>query len=406
MATRSKDDKNAIDKLLAEILVDANDGEEQLWAFRQVFEDEVHLPADAHVIGETVTVLKIDLEGNERRGLSAKCRKPDKSVHVVAAADVVFPEGSTGARYMAAYRKWLGLDPYPTLPANPSGRARQPKVTSEDIDLTKPVELVVLSLKARAARCRPVGSARVVTLRASRLWGVAPGEILTVKPAKQWSYAGHPYLSGEILSARLDVAALGLIPLRLTEMGMWDPLDHEWGDEGQPIEPWTKSIIARGPRPEFEMERVMPGEDFDDPSGDPIVSSIDRRDAGDIEGAYKILSELCEADLRCIDAHVHLGNFLFDHRPKEAIRHYAVGLGIGELSLGQGFEGLLPWLCLDNRPFLRCLVNYGLCLWRLGNRSEAEQVFERSLWLNPMDNQGARFLLARVKAGLPWTAEM
>jgi hypothetical protein len=27
----------------------------------------------------------------------------------------------------------------------------------------------------------------------------------------------------------------------------------------------------------------------------------------------------------------------------------------GELSLGQNFEGLLPWGDVDNRPFLRCM---------------------------------------------------
>jgi hypothetical protein len=405
MAARRKNDQTAIDQLLAEILVDAYGDEEQLWAFRQVFEDEVSLPADAYVIGEPVAVLKIDYEGNERRGLTAKCRRADKSVHVVAAADVVFPEDSSGSRYVAAYRKWLGLDPYPAKPSTPAGRGRQHKATAEDFDLAKPVELVVISVKSRAARCRLLGSNRFITLRASRLWGVAPGEILTVKPSKQWSYAGHPYLSGEILGARLDVAALGLIPLHLHERGLWDARKHYWGDEDQPDEDWAKPIIARGSRPMFEMEQVLPGEDPDDPFDDPITKSVDLRDAGDIEGSYKILSDLCEADLRCLDAHAHLGNFLFDHRPKDAIRHYEVGLRIGELSLPQGFEGLLPWACIDNRPFLRCLVNYGLGLWRLGRRDEAERTFERALWLNPTDNQGARFLLARVKAGIPWSAE-
>ena len=105
----------------------------------------------------------------------------------------------------------------------PGHDVRQPKATADDLDLSGPVELVALSVKDRAARCRLLGSDRVITLRASRLWKVVPGEIVTVKPRKQWSYAGHPYLSGEIESTRLDVAALGLVPLRLEERGMWDP---------------------------------------------------------------------------------------------------------------------------------------------------------------------------------------
>src|SRR5208337_3646221 len=38
-----------------------------------------------------------------------------------------------------------------------------------------------------------------------------------------------------------------------------------------------------------------------------------------------VLMDLCQADLRCLDAHSHLGNFVFYHRPNDAIRHYEVG---------------------------------------------------------------------------------
>ena len=111
--------------------------------------------------------------------------------------------------------------------------------------------------------------------------------------------------------------------------------------------------------------------------------------------------ELCQADLRCLDAHAHLGNMAFDLQPRIAIRHYQVGLG--ELSLGSDFTGVFPWGRIDNRPFLRCMHGYGLCLWRLGRFDEAERIFHRLLWLNPSDNQGIRFLIDAVKAGVAWT---
>ena len=270
------------------------------------------------------------------------------------------------------------------------------------INLADPVELIVLSVKQKAARCRLCGSAYTITLRASRLWDVVPGEIAVVRPRKQWSYARNPYLSGEIESARLDAQALGLAPLKLGERGMWDPSEHYWGEEGEPIEAWAKPIIAWGSRPEFEMEQVLPGADTEDPFSDPIIESNDRKDGGDLEGANKILMDLCQADLRCLDAHAHLGNFVFDHWPKTAIRHYEVGFRIGELSLGKSFDGLLPWGWIDNRPFLRCMNGFGLCLWRLSRFEEAERIFNRMLWLNPSDNQGVRFLIKDVRAGAAW----
>jgi tetratricopeptide (TPR) repeat protein len=265
-----------------------------------------------------------------------------------------------------------------------------------------PVELVVLSVKQKAARCHLLGSDQAFTFRAGRLWNLVPGEIAVVKPAKQWTYEGNPYLSGAIESTRLDAKALGLGPLGLEQVGIWNPAEHYWGEEGDPIEAWAKPVIARGPRPEFEMEQVLPGLDVEDPDSDPIGQSNDLKDSGDLDGAYKILMDLCQADLRCLDAHSHLGNFVFDHRPKDAIRHYEVGFRIGELSLGESFDGVLPWGWIDNRPFLRCMHGYGLCLWRLGRFEEAARVFDRMLWLNPSDNQGVRFVIDQVRAKDTW----
>jgi hypothetical protein len=63
---------------------------------------------------------------------------------------------------------------------------------------------------------------------------------------------------------------------------------------------------------------------------------------------------------------------------------------------------VLAWGLIDNRPFLRCLHGYALRLWRLGQFAETEGVLERILWLNPSDNQGARFVLRAVQAGDAW----
>jgi hypothetical protein len=47
--------------------------------------------------------------------MSTRNPKNDKELAelVVALSDVVFPRASEEARYIAAYRRWLNLDPYP-----------------------------------------------------------------------------------------------------------------------------------------------------------------------------------------------------------------------------------------------------------------------------------------------------
>jgi hypothetical protein len=393
----------SLNDLIDELAAEAGSDDERIWNFQQALQKHIWLPCEGFVIGQPVSVIAFDYDGNQRRGVTATCRRADGRQYQVAASEVVIPPSLPGTECLAAYRQWMGLDPYP--PAEGRETSRRDAAT-ESIDLRRPVELVVLSVKQRAARCRLLGGDRIFTLRAGRLWDVVPGEITVVRPRKHWSYAGGSYLSGVIESTRIEASALGLVPLKLEDRGTWDPSEQYWGDDGEPIEEWAKPIIAQGPRREFEMEQVLPGADPEDPFSDPITESNERKESGDAKGAYKILMDLCQTDLRCLDAHAHLGNLAWDHWPKDAIRHYEAGFRIGELSLGEGFHGVLPWGWIDNRPFLRCMYGFGLCLWRLGRFEEAARIFERILWLNPSDNQGVRFLINDVRAKVTWQNSM
>jgi tetratricopeptide (TPR) repeat protein len=197
----------------------------------------------------------------------------------------------------------------------------------------------------------------------------------------------------------------GLVALKLQQQGEWDPAEEYWGEAGKPIEAWAKPIIKRGPRPMFEMEQILPGADPEDFDSDPILEANELRDRGQIARAKKLLEKLLIKDVRCLDAHAHLGNIAFDKDVRTALDHYQRGVLIGELSLGEKFEGVLRWGMIDNRPFLRCLSGLGLCLWRLERYEEAEALFERLLWMSPSDNLGIRFLLPPVRARKPWTAD-
>ena len=386
--------KTKLNALIAEITVNAVDDEEQLWAFLKALQDNIPVPCAAMVIGEPVQVTKFDYDGNARRGLTATCVTPKGLKHVVGAADIAMPPESPQAKYLDAYRQWIGIKPLST------GRKTATKKDAPPV--AEVVELAVLSIMQQAAHCRMLAGGETVTLRAKRLWDVVPGEIATVKVNKQWSYSGHAYLSGEIESTRLDAKALGLTPLGLEDCGVWDPAEQYWGEPGDPIDSYARPIIAWGPRRRFEMEQIIPGEDPEDPLNDPIIESNDRKNSGDLSGAFDLLMGLCRADLRCLDAHSHLGNLAFDRRPIDAIRHYEVGVRIGELSLGEEFNDVLPWGLIDNRPFLRCLNGFGLCLWRLERFEESAQVLDRILWLNPTDNQGVRCLIDDVRSGRKW----
>ena len=53
-------------------------------------------------------------------------------------------------------------------------RRSEPKFPAGEVDPNRPLELVVLSVKDKAARCRLPGGDGVVTVRAGRIWTVVP----------------------------------------------------------------------------------------------------------------------------------------------------------------------------------------------------------------------------------------
>ncbi len=385
----------------ARIVAGAKTEDQQLLALEAAATRELAFPADAFVIGEPVQVDGVHYRGHPRAGLTAQCRR-DGNLYDVGLADVAFLPDSAGARFVSLYRAWLGLGerlPGPSL-AGPIPTKRH-KASGDDVTIGEPVELVVLACKSNALRCRVLGTARELTLRTA-VRDEVPGEIVTVVPTKLWTHARHAYLSGSVQSSRPDIEALGLTSLALHAQGEWDPEEEYWGEVGEPIEEWAKPIIARGKRPLFELEQVIPGADPEDFDSDPIVEASELQAAGEHGKARELLMGLLAQDLRCLDAYAHLGNTEFEHRPEQALRHYEMGMNIGLSTLGKNFNGVLAWGLIDNRPFLRCMHGLGLCWWRLGKAREAAAVFRNMLWLNPSDNQGARFNLAAVEAGRRW----
>jgi hypothetical protein len=213
-------------------------------------------------------------------------------------------------------------------------------------------------------------------------------------------YAAWVYPRGLIESPIPAGAAAA--PLRLYERGVWDPAQQYWGElDGMIAVPLTQVIVG-GARLEFEFEQLLPGGDDPD-AEDPIIDALELRDRGDVLGAIRALEALVEWDVRCLDAHAHLGMLAFaDDDPGTALAHYATGVRVAEDALGEAFGGVLPWGWIDNRPFLRCLHGLTVSAWRLGRRDDAEALCWALLWLNPADNQGAGELLPEIAAGTAW----
>jgi tetratricopeptide (TPR) repeat protein len=265
------------------------------------------------------------------------------------------------------------------------------------------VDAVVLKVNEQSARVRILAETESLTFKSRDVWNVFPGQRVTLALQKRWTWNGDPYASGHIHDARIAVDEIGLTPLPLSG---GDPMDLRSGYEPyrrpDPYAPLWRAFTAT-PRRDFIMDPIawgqLPGVDDGD---NPTCDAADLAERGDYTGAYELLMQVLTRDLRVLDAHAHLGNLEFDASPKRALVHYEIGMRIGALSVPEGFDGVLLWGHVTNRPFLRCLHGYGLCQWRQGLLAQAQQTFERILSLNPPDNQGARFCWDDVRRGRSW----
>jgi hypothetical protein len=244
-----------------------------------------------------------------------------------------------------------------------------------------------------------VGPLPVETRRlfdAYRRWsGAEPVKVIGPSPGERWVYSGFATVEIDI-----DPAP----PLTLVPRGNWDPADQYWGEPGDPIPPLWHEVIAAGVRPCFEMEQVLPGVPPDEWDVDPIVDAAELHDAGDDRAAGRLLRELLDSDVRCVDAWAHLGLIAFDTRgPGPAAELYEHGVAVAERSLPDGFGGVLDRGWVDNRPFLRCLHGLGLCAWRQRRWNDAEAIFTARVWLDPTGSLDALACLDAVRARQRWT---
>lgn len=271
--------------------------------------------------------------------------------------------------------------------------------------LPETVEAVVLKVNERSARLRLLTDGTQVTFRSSLL-GVAPGQVVTAKLTKRWTWHDDAYASGDLVDLRFDLAKLGLPPLPLELVFARDDLreGHEPFRRPDPYAPLWRKLTAKR-RDVFEFDAIawgaFPGE-TEATHGSPNADAMDLLERGDLDGARTVWMDLLLRDLRCLDAHAGLGTIAFTDSAQSALVHYEIGVRIGELSAPSSFEGVLPWGHLYNRPFLRCLKGYALCLWRLGRTVEALATFERLLALNPNDNQGNRICWQYLRDGRTW----
>jgi hypothetical protein len=151
----------------------------------------------------------------------------------------------------------------------------------------------------------------------------------------------------------------------------------------------------------------------------PLDRALDERErTSDVDGCLAELERIVAAEPLDVDAWAHLGNHHLDtawaayHRRgtrvvaeqrDAAVAAYQTAVAAVELSLPIGFNGLLAWGKLDNRPVHRALHGLASVLWWAGQVDTARAVAETMAWTSPGDTVAISYL-PDLDAGLDYPA--
>jgi len=235
-------------------------------------------------------------------------------------------------------------------------------------------EFRILEIRRGEVFAQPLDGAKPQTLKMSRPSKYVENEIVVVEPASSDSAARAHF---RVVASRIDPSFV----------------------DGR-----APTIVSIGEDNEHAFAEYISYEE-----GEPFEQALDTFRAGNYDEAGRLLRAFINEYPFHVDSYHHLGiiETELDH-PERALKYFETGYRIGLLSVADNFTGTLPWICLENRPFLRAAHGYGLALERKRRHLEAVEIYEQILALNPNDNQGVRYLLPSLylKAQAPQKARV
>lgn len=103
--------KSDLEALIAEATVDCYDEHEAFMGILVTLDMRLQFPLTARMLGETVQVVGLnDSRSGFRRGIIARVRKDDRESNVALSELEFIDPDPVSAKWLAAYRYWLGED--------------------------------------------------------------------------------------------------------------------------------------------------------------------------------------------------------------------------------------------------------------------------------------------------------
>lgn len=114
----------------------------------------------------------------------------------------------------------------------------------------------------------------------------------------------------------------------------------------------------------------------------------------------KEFSKIIDKMPEVFDAHSGLAAlYQTDKKNIEACAIYEKAIRLARSYISKKFvlgKHIIPWICFENRPFLRLLCDYAVFIEHNEGAQQALPLYEELLLLNPNDNQGTREIVATI----------
>ncbi len=133
---------------------------------------------------------------------------------------------------------------------------------------------------------------------------------------------------------------------------------------------------------------------------DYYYDAMEYLNLGEIKMAKMLLGKAIEIDEDFVAAYVGMTAVAKEEGDRKKEKEYANLAFERTRKIFPEWPEEMPWGILENRQYLRAICDQA-CIYHLeGNFQEAEKLYRLLLKLNPSDNQGVRYLIAGMFAGL------
>jgi tetratricopeptide (TPR) repeat protein len=128
--------------------------------------------------------------------------------------------------------------------------------------------------------------------------------------------------------------------------------------------------------------------------------AMDLLNTGKAVGAIKLLEKAIKLDSHNVEILVGLSWCYFAKRNREKYEKFVKKAFEETKKKFPKWPEDMLWGFLKNRQYLRAIKEMACIYWEADNQKEAEKLFRLLLKLNPNDNQGIRYLIAGMFAGI------